>query len=185
MTEDMDDSKFIERLSEVLREPEVLDDEFEQRVMAAVRAEERSWWRRPVTLTFAPARAVAMAAGFALVFALGTAGTARLLTPSAAGVVATTDTVHLVRFVVDAPGAARVSLVGDFTSWQSDLVQLERVGVGDAWSVSVPLSSGRHEYAFVVDGERWVADPLAQRRTDEFGVESSVLRVGADVRPGV
>jgi hypothetical protein len=42
----------------------------------------------------------------------------------------------------------------------------------------VRLPAGRHEYAFLVDGERWVADPNAPSSIeDEFGVESSVVTV--------
>jgi hypothetical protein len=51
--------------------------------------------------------------------------------------------------------------------------------------VSIALTPGRHEYAFVVDGERWVADPFALTTRDEFGQESSVVRVGGDVTRGV
>jgi hypothetical protein len=42
----------------------------------------------------------------------------------------------------------------------------------------VALTPGRHEYAFIVNGSRWVADPLAVKSSDDFGTESSVIRVG-------
>ena len=46
-------------------------------------------------------------------------------------------------------------------------------------SVSLPLTAGRYEYAFVVDGKRWIADPSLPTAHDEFGGEHSVLRLGA------
>jgi 1,4-alpha-glucan branching enzyme len=42
----------------------------------------------------------------------------------------------------------------------------------------VSLEAGRHEYAFVVDGEKWSPDPFAPAITDEFGTESSIVRIG-------
>jgi len=85
---------------------------------------------------------------------------------------------NAVRFVVAAPGASSVSLVGDFNSWNlgaTPLAATERDGV---WSVTIPLDAGRHEYAFVVDGVRWIADPNAPRAgSSDFGPANSVVTV--------
>jgi hypothetical protein len=43
--------------------------------------------------------------------------------------------------------------------------------------VEVPLEPGRHEYAFVVDGERWLADPAAPTTGGDFGTPNSVVTV--------
>ncbi|MHB1298792.1 MAG: isoamylase early set domain-containing protein [Gemmatimonadaceae bacterium] len=187
-----DGEEFIERVARELREPEVLDDGFERRVMATVRADRgsgRARWRRPFTLSSTPVWALAMAAGFAGIVAAGTIGVQLMLDgPAAESTVAgsgtAVDTVHVVRFVLAAAGAREVAVVGDFNAWSHDATRLAPVGEGGVWSVSLPLTAGRHEYAFVVDGERWVADPLALRHVDEFGTESSILRVGAEVQPG-
>ena len=48
------------------------------------------------------------------------------------------------------------------------------------WHGAVVLPAGPHEYMFVVDGERWVPDPLAGRYVDDgFGAgrENSLLIV--------
>ena len=37
------------------------------------------------------------------------------------------------------------------------------------WSITVPLTQGVHDYAFVVDGQQWVADPYAPQIGDGFG----------------
>jgi len=46
------------------------------------------------------------------------------------------------------------------------------------WRATIVLPVGQHEYMFVVDGERWVADPNAGRYVDDdFGRENAVLIV--------
>jgi hypothetical protein len=181
----MQDDRFIERVAGVLREPEVLDDEFERRVMASVEAEAMPWWSRSRSVTVTPLRVLALAAAFAGFMVLGTLGVTRSVSmgAEAAPIVAAAvpDTVFLVRFVLAAPTAQRVSLVGDFNGWARGATLLEPSGDAGVWSAAVPLPAGRHEYAFVVDGEHWVADPSALRMRDEFGTESSVIRVGSSL----
>jgi hypothetical protein len=84
-----------------------------------------------------------------------------------------------VQFVLSAPRASRVTLVGDFNEWDVDATPMHmRRGTG-LWTVSVPLPTGRHVYAFVVDGDEWVADPSAPRvAVDAFGAPNSVVIVG-------
>jgi 1,4-alpha-glucan branching enzyme len=82
-----------------------------------------------------------------------------------------------VRFVLVAPRASRVSVVGDFNRWNTAASPMRRSGDGRSWSVEVPLPPGRHVYAFVVDGEV-VRDPDAAAAPDDgFGVRNSVLLV--------
>jgi 1,4-alpha-glucan branching enzyme len=46
------------------------------------------------------------------------------------------------------------------------------------WSVTLPLTPGRYEYMFVVDGQRWVSDPAAIEQSDDgFGARNAVLEV--------
>lgn len=84
-----------------------------------------------------------------------------------------------VQFLLDArevSGAASVSLVGDFNDWDAQATPLQRDA--GAWTVTLPITPGRHVYAFVVDGERWVADPRAPRAPDaDFGRPGSVVIV--------
>jgi hypothetical protein len=87
----------------------------------------------------------------------------------------------LIQFRLDAPGAQQVSLAGDFTGWQPQYA-MTRSDNG-AWTIVVPLSPGIHEYAFIIDGEEWVADPLAPAVEDGFGGQNSKLAVlAADSR---
>jgi 1,4-alpha-glucan branching enzyme len=98
---------------------------------------------------------------------------------AAPGVLLARHGVTLVQFVLVAPDARRVALVGDFNDWDPAATPL-RASAGGAWSAAVQLSPGRHRYAFVVDGVRWLADPAAPPAPDDdFGTPGSVVTVGA------
>ena len=89
--------------------------------------------------------------------------------------------VQLVRFVLVAPAAGRVSLVGDFNAWDAARTPMRQGGDGGVWTVELPVAAGRHVYAFVVDGTRWIADPAAPLAPEDgFGSRNSVLVVGAE-----
>jgi predicted carbohydrate-binding protein with CBM48 len=146
-----------------------------------------SWWRSRVPL--------AAAAGFAL--AAGVAGYAVRGSGSAAQMVATAsapgESLTLVsadrgprtadlavptQFVLDAPHAARVALVGDFNAWDPAATPLARVSSSGIWTVTLPLAPGRHTYVFMVDTVLTL-DPRAPAARDaEFGTPSSVVLVG-------
>lgn len=82
-----------------------------------------------------------------------------------------------VDFVFEAQ-AQHVSLVGDFNGWTMDSTPMQRIDSGPLWSVTVPISPGRHVYAFVIDGTRWAADPHAPPAPDaDFGKPGSVILV--------
>lgn len=69
--------------------------------------------------------------------------------------------------------AMNVQLAGSFTNWQP-AYQLHQMAPG-VWTIAVPLPQGVHDYAFIVDGQRWVADPYAPRIDDGFGGTNSRL----------
>jgi hypothetical protein len=80
-----------------------------------------------------------------------------------------------VRFVLVAPDAQRVSVAGSFNQWDPLATPLVRSGSGDLWTATLTLPAGQHQYAFVVDGDRWVPDPAAPAVDDGFGRRNSVL----------
>lgn len=86
---------------------------------------------------------------------------------------------QIIRFAFVAPTASNVSLVGDFNNWDPKATPLKTTRDGSTWLIDMPLTAGRHVYAFVVDGDI-VADPSAARATDhDFGVQNSVVLVGS------
>ena len=114
---------------------------------------------------------LAVAAGFGVSRAIDSRG------PGATGTPATTATPVLVRLVVLQPEARSVHAVGDFNGWDPARTSLQQVSSG-VWSVTLPLTPGRYEYMFVVDGQRWVSDPAAVEQADDgFGSRNAVLEV--------
>lgn len=82
-----------------------------------------------------------------------------------------------VQFVLVAPQAHRVAVVGDFNDWDPTAAPL--AATAGVWSGEVDVPFGRHDYAFLLDGAQWVRDPGAPRApADEFGNGYSVIVVG-------
>lgn len=183
------DDEFAARIAQPLRAPEVLAPDFEARLMVQARAEvarqravqaRHSWWTTRRMVMASPLAGLALAAGVAALAAISTLTVARRATPQVPSVAVLHDTVQLVRFVFADSSARTVSLVGDFNGWARERTPLHATARAGVWSVSVPLPPGRHEYAFIVNGERWVADPLSPGNRDEFGTESSVLLLASN-----
>ncbi|HYS22269.1 MAG TPA: isoamylase early set domain-containing protein [Gemmatimonadales bacterium] len=82
------------------------------------------------------------------------------------------------QFVGRFPGARSVEVVGSFTDWRPGVIPLQDDDHDGVWQAEVVLPAGEHEYMFVVDGERWVPDPLADRYVDDgFGGQNAVIIV--------
>lgn len=81
-------------------------------------------------------------------------------------------------FVLYAPKARTVSIVGDFNNWSTiadPMYDREEKGL---WSITLPLQPGRYEYKFLVDGEKWVPDMGNPKKVkDGFGAFNSVVEV--------
>jgi hypothetical protein len=162
---------------------DVLDELRELAGREAGRARRGKGW------TISPPTAIAAALAFTALGAIGAVGVlslrsdgtspppaARRLPPAS---LAVRSPQQPTRFALVAPGASRVSLVGDFNQWDASATPMRPLGDGRLWLVEVPLPPGRHVYAFVVDGDV-TPDPAAPRAGEEdFGVPSSVVLVGA------
>jgi len=184
------DDAFIRGVADALRSAEPARPDLTDRVMQLVHfAERRSraiphgWWtrRRTINLSFSAVSAVAAALMIAVAGAM--AGRAVSRSPNAVRTVASAptkaDTVRIVRFVFLAPSASTVSIVGDFNNWQRSATPLHAAGAAGVWSVSLSLPRGLHQYAFIVDGTRWIPDPATSTTvTDDFGTTTSVIAVG-------
>ena len=108
-----------------------------------------------------------------------TLGTAARLVPAAANTRALQEAPVKVQFVLDAPHANSVTVVGDFNAWDGSRTPLERDSTTGVWSALVDVHPGRHVYAFLVDGTTWTLDPNAPRTKDlDYGTVQSVLMVG-------
>ncbi|HVH68166.1 MAG TPA: glycogen-binding domain-containing protein [Gemmatimonadales bacterium] len=169
----------IAAVAAVLAEP-VPRASVESRVMAEVRRPAPSAVRRlirwivtPRAITFRirPAWSLAFAATVAAltVFATG---------PWEKGATVLGEHEGIAQFVGRFPGAQSVHVVGSFNDWRSGSISLEDRDHDGVWRAIVVLPAGTYEYMFVVDGERWVPDHLAEQVVaDEFGRENSVMIV--------
>jgi len=133
------------------------------------------WSPRPVRLTLRPAYGLAFAGLAAAALALPRADrpTAAVPQTRAPGLVSTAAGAPpvYVQFRISVPNARSVQLAGTFTGWKPAYA-LRQTARGE-WTALVPLRPGVHDYAFVVDGDRWVADPNAPQVDDSFGGTNS------------
>ncbi len=75
------------------------------------------------------------------------------------------------------PAAKTVALAGDFNQWDAGNRPLARLP-GGRWTVSIKLEPGTYHYRFVVDGDRWVEDPLNNERApNDYGTFNSIRLV--------
>ena len=85
----------------------------------------------------------------------------------------------LQQFVFDNARARRVSVVGDFNTWNPTSAVMRRSSNVGLWSVIIPISPGRHIYGFMVDDSVFTLDPRAPKVRDaDLGTEGSVVIVG-------
>jgi hypothetical protein len=175
----------VERVVSYLKRPVRIDAALDRRVMEEIAsvAPPRgargllTAWLTGRRIAVSPLGALAAAAGLAAIVVVGYRGALS----ERAGAGATGEGVaRQYSFVVRAPQATRVSLVGDFNDWDAARTPMRRVGAESAvWTTAVPLAPGRYRYAFLADGSRWLADPAAPlARDEEFGPPSSVVTVG-------
>jgi hypothetical protein len=199
MTEQPD--PYVDWIAREARRPVAVDPMAVERVMARVRLEatpRSSRWRwllEPHSLPLSPILGTALAAGLVGIgFLLGHTKIDRgglLPQTGRLSVVADSnsprsplrDSVRVIRFVLQAPHASTVAVVGDFNNWDSQATPMTREERGGTWSVQLQLPAGRHVYAFIVNGAngstQWVADPTAPLAAEDgLGAPNSVVLVG-------
>jgi Carbohydrate-binding module 48 (Isoamylase N-terminal domain) len=192
MTES-DQHPYVEWIAREAQRPVVTDLAARERIMMAVRTEplpqrrSRVWQRvfEPRAFRLSPIASALLAAGlvgFGLI--TGKVVNNRGVHPSDGGpkvpaVVqqpSVSDTV--VKFVFVAPQASKVSVVGDFNGWDTTTTPMVRTPNSSLWTVTLPLTTGRHVYSFLVDGSTWNADPAAPLAPDDGFGPKSVRIVG-------
>lgn len=192
---------YVDWIAREAKRPVAVDPMAVQRVMARVRQEPLPvrrparwrWLIAPRSLPLSPLLGAALAAGLmgiGVFFGhyIDRGGRNRTGGPAApAGVNSprspSSDSVRVIKFVLIAPHAATVSVVGDFNNWDAQATPMTRTPTGGTWSVALKLPAGRHVYAFVVNGangtSQWVADPTAPLAPEDgLGAPNSVVLVG-------
>jgi Glycogen recognition site of AMP-activated protein kinase len=186
----------IEQIAHELKRAERVSSSFDTRVMRAVRSLPRharlTIWSRlttPQRISVTPLSWGLIAASL-LIFALAatravlveeSTNPAKPITTALFAGPSKKQTPQAVQFVLVAPDAKKVAVVGDFNGWDAKHAgyQAHHSG-GGVWSVTASLPVGHHRYSFVVDDSLWVADPSAPRAVDnDFGVTNSAIIVQA------
>lgn len=171
--------------------------ELAARVMARITARRLPFWRRwlqwlvtPRPIRIAPLAPLgAVACALLLLFVvLPDDNTAPPSTPprvvplQASPATSANGRVEVV-FFLRAEDAREVALVGSFTNWQDQGYRLQQTGQEGLWTITLPLATGRHQYAFLLDGNRMLPDPNALLlEEDGFGNFNSVIMVDDDVQ---
>jgi AMP-activated protein kinase-like protein len=166
----------------VMREIEHVDVHRVNRSHSWITGFVRSLWTpRSVTFEFRPAYAL-LAAASALTLLAVVPHNWSVDHPWAVAGAQGVDQKVYVQFRLQTADATDVRIAGSFTQWQPKY-QLHETAPG-LWTVTLPLAPGVHDYAFIVDGRRWVTDPYAPAVQDGFGGTNSriTLVAGSDRR---
>ena len=80
-------------------------------------------------------------------------------------------------FMLHAPQAGSVYVLGDFNSWQkTEASRLTKLENGQ-WSAHFTINKGKYRYKFLVD-DKWLPDPKnPERESNVFGTYDSILTV--------
>jgi predicted carbohydrate-binding protein with CBM48 len=195
MSDELDSlDPYVRGIANEARRPVTVDPAARDRLFEAIRAEpvptRRSplvaWLMEPRGFAMPPLATVALAAGLVGIgvisgLAINRDGrdTTGQRSAEAAPPLPDSLAAQAVKFVLIAPKAARVSVVGDFNGWDAAANPMTARGANGLWTVFVPLQPGVHNYSFVVDGTHFVADPTAPMAPDDgYGQKSSVVLVG-------
>jgi len=172
-------------LASLDRDPVTLQPGLDERVMARVRTPAASPLRRAwsafmgvrdvrLRVRLGPLLAGAAVAATLLI------GLARRPKPAEPQIVAHASSPVYVRFICYAPEARHVALVGTFNRWDPNAPPLAPSGTPGVWAITVALPAGQHQYAFLLDGSKWVTDPAAPAVSDGFGQRNSVVTVTSE-----
>jgi hypothetical protein len=177
------------RVVETLKEPVAIDPGLAARVMSEIERlpipsagsssvwSRLSWlWEGRWTIRMSPVGALSAAAVIVALILVG-----RSLggpSPEALPEIAPNPSSQWAQFVLVAPAATSVSVVGDFNDWNVAATPLVQGRGNGIWWVTVPLAPGRYRYSFVVNDTTWLSDPDAAAVEDEFGRPNSVLTIG-------
>ena len=181
-----EEARVDEEVRAAYRQPSALDEPARERLLSRLDSARGASPARGVRGWFAVrefrARPAAVFATLVVVLAAGVWLGARLSRPALSSVRlvprAADPGTAPVTFMLRAPGATRVSVVGDFNNWDASATPMAHSGSGDLWVLNVRLPRGVHLYSFVLDGSEWRPDPSAPLAADgSFGGHNSVIVV--------
>lgn len=81
-----------------------------------------------------------------------------------------------VRFIYVDENANNIAIAGDFNNWEPHPLTEQQINGEDVWTGFFAMPRGENKYMFVVNGEKWVTDPLANMYQDDgFGNKNAII----------
>jgi hypothetical protein len=195
---DLEFDPFIDEIARELKRPVHLDARFDDRVMAALEpavipiGERRTaapWYRRSLAFP-ASLGGLAAAAAIGAIAAVGVMATRDSGEPQVARAVVDTPLIPVsnladsgavvlreTQFIMVSPSANSVSVIGQFNDWDLSATPMAFDSVHGAWSVTIPLPPGRHEFQYIIDGKKRLNDPTLPQVSSDFGSPNSVITI--------
>jgi hypothetical protein len=87
-----------------------------------------------------------------------------------------------IKLSLNIPDAKDVFICGDFNDWKPDEVRLKEQDETGLWTITLSLQPGKvYQYMFVVDGNKWLVDPIVTTYVDDgFGGKNSLIDLRHD-----
>ena len=86
-----------------------------------------------------------------------------------------------VKFIISAPDAKSVAVVGSFNNWNTEINPL--IQKDSVWTAEIQINPGYYYYKFVVDGH-WIPDPSNNWEINDGGESfNSIIKVGEPPKP--
>ena len=133
------------------------------------------WWvTSPQRITVTPLRAFPVLASFVFVLVVASW---LLLNRQVSGPIQLPGQERTqVVFTLGLSQARSVAVIGTFNGWNPRGFEMKFDEVQRIWSLSLSLPEGRHEYAYLVDGQTVIPDPeTVFYQEDGFGNKNSVI----------
>lgn len=84
----------------------------------------------------------------------------------------------LTRFFYVNENANSVAVAGDFSNWEPIPLNKQKIDGNKVWTGLVTLHRGENRYMYVIDGQKWVTDPLAPiHQNDGFGNRNAIINL--------
>ena len=149
-------------------------------VMLAIQTRRPSWIRRvwlwsrvPKSITFTPVRWAPAIATLLIAIVLAVVFLSDQRAPESP---VSRQNLFPIVFNLRGAEARSVSVIGTFNQWNSKGYEMQWDNERKSWSLVVWLPEGRHEYNFLIDGNRVLPDPDSLLKQDDgFGHQNSVL----------
>ena len=186
---EFDDQKVKEELTFLIRGLRDMPDRepppgLVDKILRSVQSKRISLWRRfflwaatPRSLTISPIKFIPAAVGVCVCLLL----LSHFLPEQKLSINQGKEKLVSVIFTFKHPQASSVSLIGSFNQWSPRGFEMSSPGEEKVWLLELKLPQGRHEYAFLVNGEVVLSDPTSPfTESDGFGNQNSIIFVTND-----